>query len=114
PSPSPLPVQASGGPPWGHSFKRPVSLATSSRPGPRHCGQGPDDARPTSRAATTLKQETTTRQIATHTIRFNILTFSLKPRHISQDSRSLSQGQIVSAIRKSTPQCKVANGSAIN
>ena len=39
PRPNPLVRQASGGPPLGHSFSRPVSVEMPSRFGPRHCGQ---------------------------------------------------------------------------
>src|SRR5579864_5923099 len=39
PPPRLLISQASGGPPLGQSFRRPVSLLISSRCGPRHCGQ---------------------------------------------------------------------------
>src|SRR5438270_4246616 len=43
PNPSPRPVvfQASGGPPSGHFFSRPVSSDLPSRLGPRHWGQAP-------------------------------------------------------------------------
>src|SRR5262245_11023315 len=42
PPPRPLVFQASGGPDWGQLASSPVSLATSSRLGPRHWGHSGD------------------------------------------------------------------------
>src|SRR5436190_16322997 len=50
PPPSAVVFQASGGPPFGHSLSRPVSLEWAVRSGPCHCGQSSADAEDISRA----------------------------------------------------------------
>src|SRR6476659_9865375 len=62
PPPRPFAAQASGGPSFGHSFSRPVSLETELRCGPCHWGQSlawatRADEKATAAAATAVASE---------------------------------------------------------
>src|SRR6266581_8849559 len=88
PPPRPLTFQASGGPSFGHSLSRPVSLELAVRSGPCHCGQSNCPPRAAYANATRVRANAMVRPRGGNTA---ILIVFMPPKIISTKILSLAE-----------------------